>query len=258
MEWEAPALVLSAAPYGESGLVAHVLSESHGAYRGLVRGGASRRQAAVWQAGNLISARWFARLPEQLGTISAELVHPSAALVLDHRLCLAMLSACCAVADDALPEREPHPRLFQGLLHLLTLLSLDPVAGARSGLSLVVRWEVQVLADLGFGLDLSCCAVSGSTQALGFVSPRTGRAVAAAAAGEWRQRLLPLPALMLDQDALGNEAEWRDGLRLTGHFLARDVFGQRHRPLPAARSRLLEIVERLSAPPVETSGEAPP
>lgn len=246
MEWEAPAVVLSAAPYGESGLVAHVLTEALGAYRGLVRGGGSRRQAATWQAGNLISARWFARLPEQLGTISAELVHPSAARVLDHGLALAMLSSSCAVADDALPEREPHPRVFEGLLRLLTLLSLDPLAGARIGLPSVVRWEAQVLADLGYGLDLSRCALSGSTEALVFVSPRSGRAVAAGAAGEWRQRLLPLPALLLDEDATGDEVAWRDGLRLTGHFLARDAFGQRHRPLPAARLRLLEMVERMT------------
>ena len=248
MEWEAPAIVLSAAAYGESGLVVHVLSEAHGAYRGLARGGASRGQAALWQPGNLVSARWFARLAEQLGTVTAELVHPSAARVMDHRLVLGMLSSCCAVADDALPEREPHPLVFRSLLRLLTLLSVDPPEGARLGFAALVRWEAVVLAELGYGLDLSCCAVTGSGEDLAFVSPRSGRAVSGSAAGAWRERLLPLPRLMLDEDAAGSAADWRDGLRLTGHFLARDAFGQRNRPLPAARSRLLEMVERIAAP----------
>ena len=242
MEWEAPAIVLSAAPYGESGLVAHVLTEVHGAFRGLVRGGSSRTQAALWQAGNLISARWFARLPEQLGALTAELVHASAARVLDHRLPLSMLAASCAVAGSLLPEREPHPRIFEGLLRLLTLLSLDPARAAALGPAALIRWESLVLTDLGYGLDLSACAITGVSDGLAFVSPRTGRAVCADAAGEWRDRLLALPALLLDETRAGTPTEWCDGLRLTGHFLARDAFGQRNRSLPAARVRLLEIV----------------
>jgi len=249
MEWEAPVLVLSAAPYGESALVVHVLGEAHGAYRGLARGGASRGQSAMWQPGNLLSARWFARLPEQLGTLTAELVHASAARVLDHRLPLAMLAASCAVADDALPEREPHPRVFEGLLRLLTLLSLDPLEGAERGPAALLRWEALLLTDLGYGLDLSCCAVTGSSEALAFVSPRSGHAVSEAGAGDWRERLLRLPRLMLDEDDPGSVADWCDGLRLTGHFLARDAFGQRHRPLPAARVRLLEMLEKMLPEP---------
>ncbi len=248
MEWEAPALVLSAAPYGESAMIVHVLTEAHGAYRGLVRGGASRTQAALWQPGNLIAARWFARLSEQLGTLTAELVHPSAARVLDHRLPLAMLSAACAVADDALPEREPHPRAFEGLLRLLTLLSLDPAEGARAGPAALLRWEAMLLSDLGYGLDLSCCAVTGRSDGLAYVSPRSGRAVSEAGVGDWRDRLLRLPGLLLAEDEAGEASDWCDGLRLTGHFLARDAFGQRHRPLPAARLRLLEMIEGMLRP----------
>ena len=245
MEWEAPALVLSAAPYGESALVVHVLTEQHGPYRGLVRGGGSRGQAALWQPGNLVSARWFARLSEQLGSLAAELVHPSAARVREYRLVLAMLASCCAVADDVLPEREPHPRVFEGLLRLLTLLSLDPEQGARAGPAALLRWEAVVLADLGYGLDLSCCAVTGGIADLAFVSPRSGRAVSVEGAGDWSTRLLRLPRLMLAEDEFGSPADWCNGLRLTGHFLARDAFGQRHRPLPAARLRLLEMMQRM-------------
>ncbi|TLU72697.1 DNA repair protein RecO [Lichenicoccus roseus] len=252
MEWEAPALVLSATPYGENAVVAHVLTAEHGAYRGLVRGGASRKQASLWQAGNLVSARWFARLPEQLGNLGAELVHPSAARIMLHRLPLALLSSCCAVADGALPEREPHPRVFDGLVKLLTLLSLDAEEAQRSGVVALIRWEAALLADLGYGLDLTSCAVTGEAGELSFVSPRSGRGVSAVGAGTWRDRLLPLPPFIMNAGDVGNPSTWSQGLRLTGHFLARDAFGARHQPLPAARSRLQDMIEAM---PV--AGEAP-
>jgi len=245
MEWEAPAIVLAASPYGEGGAVAHVLTEEHGAFRGLVRGGSSRAKVATWQAGNLVAARWFARLPDQLGSLSAELLHPSAARLLNEKLPLALLSAACAVADGALPEREPHPRVFLALARLLTLVSLDPAEGARLGPAALLRWEVLLLGELGYGLDLSRCAVTEGEEELRFVSPRSGRAVSEAGAGAWRDRLLRLPALLLDDADPGTPADWQDGLRLTGHFLHRDAFGQRHRPVPQARTRLEEMVARL-------------
>lgn len=252
MEWEAPAIVLSASSYGEGGAVAHVLTERHGAHRGLVRGGSARANIATWQAGNLLSAHWSARLPEQLGTLKAELVHPSAARLMQFPLPLALLSAACAVADGALPEREPHPQAFNGLLRLLTLLSLDPAEGARAGPAALLRWEALLLTDLGYGLDLSCCAVTGCRDDLAYVSPRTGRAVSAGAAGAWRDRLLRLPPLFRDPADHGIPEDWHDGLRLTGHFLARDLFGQRHRPVPAARERLADSVAALAHPPVQS------
>lgn len=246
MEWEAPAIVLSASAYGEGGAIAHVLTEAHGAFRGLVRGGSARASLATWQPGNLVTAHWFARLPEQLGSLRAELVHPTAARLLDRPLLLALLSAACAVADDALPEREPHPALFHATVQLMTLLGTDPQRATRSGPALLLRWETLLLAALGYGLDLSACAVTGCVDGLGFVSPRTGRAVSEAGAGDWRDRLLPLPALLLDAEQDGTAADWRDGLALTGHFLARDVFGQRHRPVPAARTRLADMIAAMA------------
>ena len=248
MEWEAPAIVLSAASYGEGGAVAHVLTGHHGAYRGLVRGGSARANVATWQAGNLVTAHWSARLPEQLGTLKAELVHPSAARLMQFALPRALLSSACAVTDGALPEREPHPQVFDGLTRLLTLLSLDPVRGASAGPASLLRWEASLLTDLGYGLDLSSCAVTGTLDRLAFVSPRTGRAVSADAAGTWRDRLLRLPPLFRNDADDGIPEDWHDGLRLTGHFLARDVFGQRHRPVPAARERLADAISLLAHP----------
>ena len=241
MEWDAPAIVLDARPFGEGDAIATVLTEEHGAHRGLARGGGARSNTALWQRGNLVHVRWVARLADQLGSFTAELVHPGAALAMDDALALAMLSAACAIAEGALPEREPHPRVFEGLLQLIAHLPRGPVM-----LTDQVRWEAVLLADLGYGLDLTRCAVTGETAGLAFVSPKTGRAVTAAAAGDWAGRLLRLPAFMVG----GIEAappDWRDGLRLTGHFLERDAFGHHHRPLPAARQMLYDRVAALAA-----------
>jgi DNA repair protein RecO (recombination protein O) len=240
MEWEAPAVVLESRPYSEGDAIVTVMTEAHGLHRGLVRGGGSRGQAPLWLPGNMAQLRWAARLADQLGGFTGELIHAGAAQVLDDPLGLAMLSSMCAVAAEALPEREPHPRIFAGLLQAIPRLPLG-----HSQLVEVVRWEVTLLADLGYGLDLSACAVTGHTEGLAFVSPRTGRAVTAAGAGQWADRLLPLPGF-LTGGADAGPAGWRDGLRLTGHFLFRDVFGHRHRPLPYARRMLYDRVAAMA------------
>lgn len=243
MEWDAPAIVLDVRPHGEGNAVASVLAEEQGIHRGLARGGTARARIAVWQPGNVVQARWVARLADQLGSFSAELVHPAAALAMDDPLHLAVLGACCALASGALPEREAHPRVFHGLLRLIGGLSQPgPI------LAELVRWEAALLADIGYGLNLSACAVSGATEGLAYVSPRTGRAVTADAAGAWRERLLPLPGFLLDAAEDGTQADWVAGLRLTGHFLARDAFGVRHKPLPPARQMLYDRVALLESP----------
>jgi DNA repair protein RecO (recombination protein O) len=236
MEWDAPAIILDARPFGEGDALATVMTAEHGAHRGLARGGASRGRAGVWQPGNLVQVRWVGRLADQLGSFSAEMVHPAAALAMDDPLQLGMLTAACAVAEGALPEREAHARVFAGLLHLIAHLS-----GGASLLAAQIRWEALLLADLGYGLDLAACPVTGATEGLVYVSPKSGRALSAEGAGKWAPRMLPLPALLLGQSE-GNAGEWRDGLRLTGYFLARDVFGLRHRPLPQARHALYDRV----------------
>ena len=245
MEWEDAAIVLEVRPFGEADAVATVLTQTHGWHRGLARGGASRSKAALWQPGNIVRARWVGRLAEQLGALSAELVHPAAALAMEDPLALAMLRAVCAVAEGALPERVAHERLFSSLLHLLAHL---PEGAAR--LADLIRWEAALLRDLGYGLDLSP-PPGGGNAPLAFVSPRTGRAVTEADAGEWKPRLLRLPMFLLHDEA-GVAADWRDGLRLTGHFLARDAFGLRHQPLPAARLALYDRVAAMA----ETSLDA--
>ena len=239
MEWEAPAIVLAARPYGEGDALATVLTAEHGAHRGLARGGASRARAGTWQPGNLLQVRWVGRLADQLGAFTAELVHPGAALAMDDALALAVLSSACAVAEGALTEREPQPAVFSGLLHLITRLATGPAV-----LTDLVRWELALLSELGYGLDLTSCALTGETEALAWVSPRTGRAVSEAAAGPWQGRLLALPRFL--QGGEPDPAGWAAGLALTGHFLARDAFGSQHRPLPPARGRLVDRVAAMA------------
>jgi DNA repair protein RecO (recombination protein O) len=242
MEWEAPAIVLAASRFGEGDAVATVMTAAHGLHRGLARGGASRAGAPVWQTGNLVQIRWVARLSDQLGSFSAEMIHPGAAMVMDDALTLAMLTAACAVAEGVLPEREPHPRVFEALVGLVANLP----RGADM-LTDLVRWEALLLAELGYGLDLTQCAVTGEKAGLAYVSPRTGRAVTAAASGLWKDRLMRLPGFLAGANTAG-PADWRDGLRLTGHFLERDAFGHLHKGLPQARLMLYERVAALVPP----------
>ena len=241
MEWEAPGIILAAQPFGEGDALATILTEAQGAHRGLAKGGLSRARANVWQPGNLVQVRWVARLHDQLGSFTAELVHPGAALAMDDATALAILTSACAVAHGALTEREAHPRVFAGLLQLIIRLGHGPDA-----LTDLVRWEAALLAELGYGLDLSSCAITGATADLAFVSPRTGHAVSAAASAPWVGRLLALPAFLVG-DAAAGAADWLAGLALTGHFLARDAFGLQHKPLPAARGRLVDRVAALAA-----------
>jgi DNA repair protein RecO (recombination protein O) len=239
MEWDDAAIVLEVRPFGEADAIVAVLTPAHGVHRGLARGGTSRTRAALWQPGNVVRARWVGRLAEQLGSISAEMVYPAAAEAMEDKLALTMLRAACAVAEGALPERVPHERLFAGLLHLLAHLP----EGAPL-LADLIRWEAAVLTELGYGLDLAP-PPGGGNAPLAYVSPRTGRAVTESDAGEWKPRLLRLPMLLL-HDQPGTPADWRDGLRLTGHFLARDAFGHQHRPLPAARLALYDHAAMLA------------
>lgn len=242
MEWDAPAIVLDVRPYGEGDALATVMTQAHGLHRGLARGGAARAKVATWQTGNLVQVQWIARLSDQLGSFTGEMIFPGAANAMQDALPLAMLTAICAVAEGALPERVPQERIFAGLLRLIPRVPLG-----EEILTEIVQWELALLADLGFGLDLTTCAMTGQAEDLAFVSPRTGRAVSRDAAGIWANRLLPLPGFLVGLAA--DRAAWRDGLRLTGHFLARDAFGHQHRPLPQARRMLYDRVSAAAAPP---------
>lgn len=232
--WEDEAVVLAVRAHGEGHALASVLARQHGHWRGHVRGGQGKAGRGVWQPGNRLALRWTARLSDQLGHFAGELTDAAAARALDDPASLAVLSAACALAEGALHEREAHPLGYLGLAALM-----ERIAEGDALVPDYVRWEVALLAELGYGLDLSSCAVTGVVEDLGFVSPRSGRAVSREAAAPWKERLLLLPAFLLGNAAVG-EGDVAAGLRLTGHFLARDVFGLRNLPLPPARLRLAD------------------
>ncbi len=231
MEWTDEALVLSARPYGEDSVILQLLTREHGRHAGLMRGGQGRRQSGEVQPGNAVKATWRGRLAENLGSYRCEAVGTPLGMLLDAPGPLAALSSALTVAEVALPERALLPGAFEGMEALLSALSEAHWAEAY------VVWEVQLLRLLGFGLDLTHCAVTGEAEDLVYVSPKSGRAVSSAAGEPYRERLLALPPFLLGASA-GGAVEVAQGLRLTAHFLERSVCHPQNRSLPPARQRL--------------------
>ena len=244
MEWSDDAIVLAVRAHGESGAILEALTREHGRHAGLVHGGASRKAKAMLQPGNSLRVTWRARLEENLGSFHIEAAKMRAGLMLEHREALAGLNAFTSVASAVLPEREPHRPVFEAGEILLDAIAGD---GFEHWGPLYVRWEAGLLDELGFGLDLSQCAATGATEDLAFLSPRTGRAISRAAAGPYKERLLPLPQFLLgSQNATASWHEIAAGLRLTAYFLLDRVLAPHNKTLPAARLRLEELVQRES------------
>jgi len=245
-EWDDTALILSVKPHGETSSIVNLLTRHHGRHAGLVRGGQSRSQRGVLQPGNLVEARWRARLVEHLGSVSVEITRANASMVLDQPLCLAGLASACAVLEGCLPEREPHQGVFDATTALIDLITEED--DVEIWLAAYIRWEIAMLDVAGYALDLGRCGVTGEREGLAYVSPRTGVAVTGHAAGLHKPRLLSLPQFLggtpTDQEDRSLEEDLLDGLRLTRHFLERKVFGLHHLPLPAARERLADLVQR--------------
>jgi DNA repair protein RecO (recombination protein O) len=232
-------VLLAVRRYGESGAIAEVLTEGRGRHAGLVRGGGGRRMAPVLQPGAQLDVTWRARLEEHLGTFAVEPMRGRAAALMGDRAGLAGLAAVTALAAFALPERQACPAFYRQ-----TVAVLDLIGQAEVWPLAYLRWEVALLAETGYGLDLSVCAATGAREDLAFVSPRSGRAVSRQGAGAWADRLLPLPAALRGEGA-GELREVRAGLETTGHFLERRLApALGDRPLPTARARLLEALAR--------------
>lgn len=241
MLWQDEGYILAVRRHGESDAVVSVFTGIHGRHAGLVRGGGSRRAVPVQQIGNRVQAAWRARLVDQLGSFTLELARPVAALLLDRPNRLAGLGAACALLEAGLPERDPHPNLYKSLGDLIDTLVEEGAWWDR-----YVRFELDLLADLGFGLDLGSCAVTGGSEDLAFVSPRSGRAVSRAAAGSYVDRLLPLPAFLIGRGP-PDAAQIRAGLQLTGAFLRRHLFDVSDSAAPRARQLLLDRLDRSGA-----------
>ena len=239
MEWRDQGVLLKVRKHGENAVIIEVFTAEHGRHAGVVRGGASRKMGPVLQPGAQLDVTWRARLQDHLGGFTVEPVRSRAAALMGDRLTLAALNSTCALLAFALPEREAHPLLYQRSVTLFDLL------GNTDGWPLAyLRWELALLEDLGYGLDLRSCAVNGSRDDLAYVSPKSGRAVSAEGAGDWADRLLPLPLCMLGQGP-APDSEIGQGLKLTGHFLTHWLaYSLGNKPLPAARQRFVDAYMR--------------
>jgi DNA repair protein RecO (recombination protein O) len=240
MRIEAPAIVCGLRSHGEHGAVVRVMTAEHGLQAAYVRGARGKRMRPVLIAGNLVQARLRSRTEAQLPQAEIELAHSRGPL-LGEPLSAAAMEWATALTATALPEGQPYPRLYEALDGLLSAIEAAPAASGWG--AALVRYELLLLAELGFGLDLESCAVGGPNDDLVAVSPKSGRAVSASAAEPYTGRLLPLPAFMV----AGGQADWAailDGLALTGHFLLRDVLTDRSAPVADARARLTERLQR--------------
>ena len=237
MEWSDEGIILSVRPHGETGAVLELFTRRNGRHLGLVHGGRSRKLRPVLQIGTHVEANWKARIADNLGHFALELRKSYAALVLDEPAALAALTSIAALAR-LLPERDPHPNLFEVTLFVLGYLDEREVWPA-----LLVRWELALLEELGFGLDLASCAATGATTDLTYVSPKSGRAVSSAAGEPYKERLLALPHFLLGRAGEGvTAADLAAGLALTEHFLLARVLRPRDLAMPEARNRLLSYL----------------
>jgi DNA repair protein RecO (recombination protein O) len=233
MDWQDDGYVLTARPHGESAAIVSILTAEHGRHAGLVRGGQSRRHRGLLQTGNKVNATWRARLEDHLGTYTLELLSSSIAVILDEPGRLLALSSAATLAETTFPERESSPRLFSSFEALMAALDGERWA------EIYVRWEMDLLIGIGFGLDLTRCAATGTAEDLIYVSPKSACAVSRQAGDPYKDKLLALPPFLLG-DGEASDADIADGLRLSGYFLERHVFGARQLPLPDTRLRLAE------------------
>ena len=239
MEWRDEGILLTTRRHGETSAIIEVFTSAHGRHAGVVRGGTSRKIAPVLQPGAQLDVTWWARLDDHIGSFTVEPLRSRAAAAMGDRLALAGLNAVTALLAFALPEREAHAALFTQTERLRDLLGqgeLWPLA--------YLRWEVLLLEELGYRLDLGACAVTGTTEDLVYVSPKSGRAVSRDAAGDWADRMLPLPDVLRGiGPAPDNEVA--EGFVTTGYFLkahlAQDLGTK---PLPEARARFVEAFTR--------------
>ncbi|KKC27800.1 DNA repair protein RecO [Sphingomonas sp. SRS2] len=242
MQVRTPAIICSMRAHGEHGAIVRALTPDNGLLAGYVRGGRSRRLRPVLMPGNLVEADYRARTAEQLPGLTIELSHSRAGLLAEP-LAAAAIDWLCALTAVSLVEAQPFPRLYEALD--ATLAAVEYAPSARGWAASAVRYELLLLSELGYALDLSACTVTGAREGLAFVSPKSAAAVSRSAGEPYADRLLPLPSFLIEP---GNDASWsdiHDGLHLTGHFLSRDILVDRRADALDARERLIERMKRL-------------
>ena len=247
MQWADEGIVLGVRKHGEANAILELMTPAHGRHLGLVRGGAGSRLRPVLQPGNSVDAVWRARLDEHLGHYTVEGLHLRAAALLDVPHAVYGITHLAALVR-LLPERDPHPSIYAALVAMFDHLHEPGVIAPR-----VVRFELQLLAELGFGLELDQCAATGGSDDLVYVSPKSGRAVSRAAGEPWRDKLLRLPPFLVGDGAEPSSADLSDGFAMTGLFLTRHVLDPRGLALPDARQNFIAAVLR-ARPPAALTG----
>jgi DNA repair protein RecO (recombination protein O) len=240
MEWRDEGLIIGLKKHGETSVILETMTAAHGRHLGLVRGGRSKRWQPLLQPGNSVDLVWRARLDEHLGLYAIEVTKPRAGALMARALALHGLNHLAALLR-LIAERDPHPALYHSAVLIADTLGETDTAPAA-----LVRFELAILAELGFGLDLSRCAASGGTADLIFVSPKSGRAVSRDSGAPYRDRLLPLPSFLRDSSQGAAPAAIIEGFRLTGYFLERDVFSPRGLKMPDARQAYLAELSKFS------------
>lgn len=238
MEFTDDGIILSTRAHGESAAVAEIMTPHHGRWAGLVYGGQGRSKTPLLQPGNGVKATWKGRLDDSLGFFTLELTQARAASLMQDRLSLAALTAACAVASLTLPERQAHARVY----HTLRIL-FDHLGDIDIWPALMARWELGLLAELGFGLTLDRCAATGARENLIYVSPKSASAVSAEAGEPYKDRMLPLPAFLRDASAEATLADAIDGLKTTGHFIETRILHLANQELPEARRRVIALLQ---------------
>lgn len=238
MQWVDEGIVIGVRRHGETSVILEAMTRGHGRHLGLVRGGRGARMQPVLQPGNTLSLDWRARIDEHLGMYSVELLASHAARLMETPQALYGL-AVIAAHTRLLSEREAHPAIFETLQ-----LVIDHLDELQMAPALIVRFELAMLGELGFGLDLAACAVTGAREGLTHVSPRSGRAVSARAAEPYLDRLLTLPPFLWEGQGVGipSTVDISAGFALTGHFLQRHVYEPRGIGMPAERGKLVGVV----------------
>jgi DNA repair protein RecO (recombination protein O) len=244
MEWRDEGVIIGVKHHGETSVIAEVLTKAHGRHLGLVRSGRSKNMRSLMQAGNQVACQWRARLEDHLGLYALEATHLRAAEIMHSAFALHALNVICGLAR-LLPERDPHPAIYESV-HILLAHIDEPIIAA----ALIVRLELALLSELGFGLDLSSCAATGVSDDLIYVSPKSGRAVSRVAGQPWHDKLLGLPAFMRGEIEGISADEIIAGFALTGYFLERDVYAPRGQSMPDARRALVtSLTQRTSIAP---------
>jgi DNA repair protein RecO (recombination protein O) len=247
-EWSDQGIVLSARSHGEGGAVLSLLTEKHGRHNGYLHGAKSSRLRGMIEPGSLLDVTWKSRVSDQLGTYSFEHGVNRSAMLLDEPLKLSALLSACSLCDAALPEREIHAGLFYGMTAMMNNLQSEIWAAAY------VMWEIALLKELGFGVDLTRCVAGGSSGELTHVSPKSGCAVSREKAEPYKDKLLKLPDFLAGR-GLSEETspDILDGLKLTGYFLTNWVFGHHSQGIPEARLRFQSLFAKTVADHIESA-----